>query len=169
MRGQNNAHPIAPRSRRHTTTTALWAALSRVADKEANRDDLPAGSAYIVNLLVTGEIDGQPIEQALSAVLTVGHDSTRATSATPAVDRLIGSILAKLNTVTREAILRELPEQFEAAGCVPPEVPADVVEKTAGMLKRLRAKQSQAVRGSVSVKYRLPAAAKPRPRFAVVG
>lgn len=162
---------LHPAVQGNIASAAVWFALAKTADKEANRDDLPAGSAHDVRLRITGEVDGNPVDQSIAAILTVGHDSTRATSATPAVDRLIGSILAKLNTATREAVLRELPEQFEAAGCVLPEVPADVVEKTATMLKRLRAKQSQAVRGPVSVKYSLPvpAAAKPRPRFAVVG
>jgi hypothetical protein len=132
-----------------------WHALLKTADKEACRDDLEAGSTHIVNLNVAGDIDGQAFDQHITAVLAVGHESTRATSATPSVDRVIASILAKLNEATREAILRDLPEVYAANGCELPEVPAAIAEKTSAMLQRLRAKKQIDVRGSVSVKYSL--------------
>jgi hypothetical protein len=153
-------------------SAVAWHALLKTADKETVRNDLAAGSAHSVNLTVCGDIDGEPFEQAISAILSVAHDSSRASSSTPALDHLIGSILAKLNARTRDAILRELPEQFAAAGCQLPEVPAEIAERTAVMLSRLRAKQSVPVRGSVSCRYRLTDSAvdaKPESRFAIVG
>lgn len=132
----------------------LFHTLAKAADKEAIRDDLRAGSCQIVNATISGDIDGaafQPL--AISAVLTVGHDSQRASTVTPAVPHLIASILAKLNGQTRDAILRDLPNDFDAAGCKLPEVPAELIERTEAMLIRLRAKVSSPVRGSVSCKY----------------
>jgi hypothetical protein len=132
-----------------------WHALLKTADKEAVRDDLAPGSSHCVNLTVAGDVDGQSFERSISAVLSVGHDSTRATSATPAADRVIASILAKLNERTREAILRDLPEDFAANDCSLPDVAPELAVKAAAMLSRLRAKKPIDVRGSVSCRYSL--------------
>jgi hypothetical protein len=168
-------HPTRRANRTATPSSVVsaiaWHALLKTADKEAVRDDLSAGVSHTIDLAVSGSIDGESFEQHISAVLSVGHDSQRATSATPALDHIIGAILAKLNTATREAILRDLPEQFAAAGCQLPEVPAAIAEKATAMLVRLRAKKSVDVRGSVSCKYRLAEidAECDEPAFAVVG
>jgi hypothetical protein len=144
-----SASPLA------TLSAVAWHALQKTADKEAARDDLPPGSAHLVNFAILGDIDGERFEQSISATLTVGHDSTRATSSTPSADRVVASILAKLNERTREAILRDLPEDFAANGCSLPDVSPELAEKAAGMLVRLRAKKTVDVRGSISCKYRL--------------
>lgn len=150
-------------------SAVAWHALLKVADKESVRDDLAPGSLHSIDMAVSGSIDGEDFEQHIAATMTVGHDSTRATSATPALAEVVGAILAKLNTATREAILRDLPEQFAAAGCQLPEVPSDIAEKAAAMLVRLRAKKSVDVRGPVSCKYRLGEVESDSPVFAVVG
>lgn len=138
-----------------TLSAIAWHALLKTADKEAVRDNLTPATSHVVNLTVSGDVDGQAFERHIAGVLSVGSDSTRATSATPDLNRVVGSILAKLNERTRAAILRDLPEQFAEAGCELPEVSGAIAEETAVMLSRLRAKKSIAVRGSVSVKYRL--------------
>jgi hypothetical protein len=134
-------------------SAVAWHALLKTSDKEACRDDLIAGESHLVNLCVSGDVDGQAFAEQMRAVVSVGHDSTRASSATPDLGHLIGAILSKLNEATREAILRDLPEQYAAAGCQLPEVSQEIADKTDAMLKRLRAKRTINVRGSVSVKY----------------
>lgn len=134
-------------------SAVAWHTLLKTADKEACRDNLIAGESHVVNLSVTGDVDGQTFSEHMRAVVTVGHDTTRASSATPDLGHLIGAILSKLNEATREAILRDLPEQYAAAGCQLPEVSQEIADKTDAMLKRLRAKRTTNVRGSVSVKY----------------
>lgn len=83
-----------------------WAAVEKVASKEAVRDDLASGASHVVQLTLAGEVDGAPIAQSFARVLTVGHDQRRAASTTPAQPRLVAAILAKLNTATRNRVLR---------------------------------------------------------------
>ena len=139
------------------TRAVLWHSLLKVADKESGslRDDLAQGSAHTIKLLVSGTIDGRQVNQPINAILAVGHDSTCATSSTPALPLIVGHILAKLNDRTRQSILRDLPEYFQqmAARCLT--CPRPSPKKCAAMLVRLRAKKTVDVRGSVSAKYSL--------------
>ena len=65
---------------------------------------------------------------------------------------------------TRDAILRDLPEEFERAGCELPKVSAELLDETDQILKRLRAKKQIKAHGAVSCKYELV-----EPSFSVVG
>ena len=108
-----------------------------VLGRTADRDALPSGDHEIdMTLRVTG-------------TLHVGADSVTAKTCTPDQSDLLAAILAKLNTVTREQILRELPEEFAGAGNrfqVPnPAIARDVKR----MLQRLRRKVAQPRRGDV--------------------
>jgi len=134
---------------------AAYTALAKVGGKEANRDDLAAGATHAVRLAIAGQIDGEEFETYIAADLSVGHDSTRASSTGPKQGELIAVILGKLNTATRDKILRELPEEFAANDNQLPAVDTTAVDAVDSMLKRLRAKKTQNVRGSVSCSYRL--------------
>ena len=145
----------------------IWHSLGKIAGKEAVRDDLSDGASHSLSLAISGEIDGDkfaPIK--LTAYLIAGHASHRASTVTPDVPRLVAAILAKLNDRTREAILRDLPNEFEQAGNELPDVPDALVEKVEAMLARLRAKVTAAVRGAVSCRYAVQNA---RPKLSVVG
>jgi len=154
-----------------------WHALSRIADKESCRDDLRAGGVHVVKLAVSGTIDGQPVHESLDAILTVGHDSERASSSLPAVGHLVAAILAKLNTATRDSILANLPSEFVDNGYTLPAVPDTLIAQATGMLTRLRATQTVPVRGSVACKYakrpespaKQPKRSSRRPSLSVVG
>ena len=82
-------------------------------------------------------------------------------------------VLAKLNTATRESILRELPADFAAAGAEYPEVPQPIVEATEALTASLRRKVSQHRRGAVSGKFSIKhvggSASNPLPALSVVG
>ena len=134
-----------------------WATLAKAASKESNRDDLASGSSHTVNLKIDGDVDGTPFDQSLSAVITVGRDSVRAINATPSVSHVIASILAKLNSTMRKVILRNLPEEFERAGCALPQVPNTLVNETDQILKRLRAKRQIPVQDTATCMYELNA------------
>jgi hypothetical protein len=154
-----------------------WHALSRIADKESCRDDLRAGGVHVINLAISGSVDGQPVRESVDAILTVGHDSERASSSLPAVGHLIAAILAKLNTATREAVLANLPTEFAQNGYQLPIVPDTLIAQATAMLVRLRATQTVPVRGSVACKYakraespaKQPKRSSRRPSLAVVG
>jgi hypothetical protein len=133
---------------------ALWHALAQTAGEEAVRDDLPSESLQVVSATISGQVNGQEFRPLnISAVLTVGQDSQQASTVTPEVPHLIAAILAKLNAKTRDSVLRDLPNEFAAAGCELPEVTPDLMVRTNAILRRLRAKQLTAVRGSVACQY----------------
>ncbi len=140
---------------------AAWAAVEKVAAKEGGRDDLTPGASHVVHLTVAGDVDGTPLEQSFSGVLTVGHDQRRATSATPAQPRLVAAILAKLNQVTRNRVLRELPAEFAASGGLLPVADEQLVTEAEEMLRKLRAEHEVVARGAVRCEYKLMPAGEP--------
>jgi hypothetical protein len=82
--------------------------------------------------------------------LTVGHDGTTSATSTPSATELLALVLGKLNTVTRESILRELPAEFVAAGGRLPVAEPSLVEAADVLCKSLRQKIDQPRRGAVS-------------------
>jgi hypothetical protein len=83
-------------------------------------------------------------------VLSVGEDTMTASSVTPQPDELLAHILSKLNTATREKLLRELPEEFVANGNEMPAAEESLVEAVREMLTKLRRRVSRPRRGAVS-------------------
>lgn len=137
-----------------------WQALSYVAGKQADRDSLTAGAAHHVRLEISGAIDGQPLEPvAFEGRLTIGHDSTRASSAVPNQGQVLAWILGKLNAATREAILRDLPAEFAAHGGALPEVPCGLVAEAETLLAALRTSKQVTARGPVKCEYAMVDAA----------
>ncbi|MBN2024058.1 MAG: hypothetical protein JW809_14845 [Pirellulales bacterium] len=132
----------------------LWHALERVAGKEGRRDHLTAGERYDLKLAITGEIAGQPIDAVrVAGILSVGHDSTRASSTGPKAELLLAHVLARLNERTREKICRELPEVFAREGNQLPAADPAIVAAATNLLARLRAKTEITARGPVSCPY----------------
>ena len=135
---------------------AIFHALAKFSAKESEslRGDLVAGEGYAVSLQISATVNGGESEElAAHCSLSVGHDNTRASSTTPDVNHLVAAILAKLNAVTRQAILRDLPEEFAKNDNQLPNVGKSAIDEAAAMLVRLRAKKEQTVRGSVSCRY----------------
>jgi hypothetical protein len=89
----------------------------------------------------------------IRGVLTVGEDTMTASSVTPQPDQLLAHILSKLNTATREKLLRELPEEFVANGNEMPATSDSLVEAAGEMLAKLRRRVTRPRRGSVSGKF----------------
>lgn len=147
--------PIVASSLETTATTraAVFAALAKIAEKEGDRDQLVDGATHQVAIEILAKVDGVPFEANASAMLSVGHASTRASSTTPNVAHVLALVLGKLNAATRDKILSELPEDFERNGGLLPEVAETAIEAADNMLRRLRAKVQTTVRGSVSCKY----------------
>jgi len=136
-------------------TAAVWAALQKISGKELCRDGLPGGSQYDLKLELRVTVDGLAWSRRMTALLVVGHESLRVTSATPNAAKLLACILGRLNRQTREKLLRELPEAFAEAGNKLPEVDRVLLDASESFLKRLRAKVSQTAKGLVSCQYKL--------------
>ncbi len=136
------------------TTALVWAALDKAAGKEKRRELLQPGAKHNVSLELSGAVDGQAIDRRqVAGVLSIGHDSTRASSSGPAAGEVLGYLLAKLNPKTREKILRTLPEEFAAGGGKLPAVDADIVAAAENLLGRLRNKVTKESRGAVNFSY----------------
>ncbi len=140
---------------------ALFHALLKSAEKEAVRADLTGGSAYVIAVRIAGTVDGLKVSHTLAGRLTVGADYTRSASATPSIDRVVAAILGKLNTKTREAVMRDLVAEFTANSGELPDAGSGVAEEAAQFLSRLRATKSVDARGPVSF--------RPGPVLNVVG
>lgn len=143
---------------------AIWAAVGKVAEKENRRDDLPDGFTGKVEMYIAAKIAGSVYRQGFTADLSVGHASTRASSSLPNTGAIVGHILALLNEKTREAVLRDLPAVYASNAGELPEVPEEISAAADGLLAKLRATKSQAVRGSVSCKYQ-----QDQPALGIVG
>ncbi len=85
----------------------------------------------------------------IQGVLTVGEDSVTASSVTPQTDELLAHILGKLNTATRDKLLRELPQEFAANGNEMPKADESLIDAVHDMLQKLRRKVTRPRRGSV--------------------
>ena len=120
------------------TAAVAWFSLLKTAEKEAVRDDLKAGSSHTIDLVVSGSVDGHFFDEHVAGQLSVGHDSQRASSSNPPLDKLIGYILSQLNETHRAAILR-LPALYVAQGCELPEVSPAIAAETDAFLKKFRA------------------------------
>ena len=93
----------------------------------------------------------------LRGVLTVGEDTVTASSVTPQSDQLLALVLAKLNTATREKLLRELPQDFVDNGSEMPPTDEGLVEAVREMLTKLRRRVTRPRRGSVSGSFDIAA------------
>lgn len=142
----------------NSLSAADWHALHVVGKEAAHvRSDLQPGQHPVD---VTVRIRG---------TLKVGRDSDGATSVTPSANELLAVVLSKLNAVTREKILRELPNEFEANGNQMPEVETSLVDAAAGMLSRLRRKVDQHRKGAVTGEFQIEAVEASAPQLKVVG
>ena len=126
------------------------AALGKFAARHTDRDAMPDDAEYNVDIAIAAKVDGEPYTAEIAAGVHVGRLSTRASSVGHSQDHLIAAILAKLNTTTRDKVLRDLPDEFERVGGLPP-VTDEALAAVEAFRKRLRAKVSQQVRGSVKV------------------
>lgn len=133
---------------------ATWFGLEKIAGKEADRSSLAVGT-HALQLSIDGRVMDQPISLAIDGTLAVAPNSTRADSSGPSKALLVGWILAKLNTATREKILRELPELWAEHKETLPDLDQDLVAATSQLLKRMRAKKRITISGAVSPQYRL--------------
>jgi len=134
---------------------AMWAAVQKLAGKELNRDKLTAGGDYHVWLSLSGLVNKQAVRKTISADLSVGHDSVRASPKGADQTHVVAWLLSKVNTATRRKILQEAPEEFARSGNKLPELSPELMEAARLMLSRLRAKVEQPVRGSISCRYQL--------------
>lgn len=131
---------------------AMWAFTAKISADQGERDDLHDGQHSNVRIAIVAEVDGHRTRHSFAGSVNVGHASTRASSVGPNQDELLALVLSKLNTATRDAICRDLADDFAAAGKMP-EVDSAIVKQAAKLRADLRQKVDQQVRGSVRVNF----------------
>lgn len=148
---QAGAFEVNPIARQRAA--AVWASLAAVAGKEGKRDDLIDGSKAIVNAKITGTVDGfefAPIT--VNSILSVGHETERASSSLPQPSQLLAIVFAKLNAKTRESVIREVSEEFAASGEYPA-VDDAIGVQVEEFLSSMRQSKRQVTRGAVKVQH----------------
>lgn len=129
--------------------SAVMIALSKLGEKYANRDELQDGASYEIHAHVAGTVNGHAFTCPLDAHMTVGHETTRASSVTPCVTEILALVLGKLNAATRASVVNEVLEMYDATGTVEAgEANIAIVDE---LLSQMRQAKSQTVRGSVKV------------------
>lgn len=151
-------HPVAPVSHVNSgvdALPALWTSLAYVAGKEADRDALADGSITLIDLTVSGSIDGLSVVKRISGQLTVGRSTEKSSSSTPNIDHIVGAILGKLNPATREAVIRDLPAEYAAGGQCLPELSVGLAVQAENLLAALRQTKRVVSRGAIRCDYAL--------------
>ena len=126
----------------------VWSALEKVSSKQKNSGAIADGSCHKVKLRIEAEIDGQPFQQSLEVVMSVGHQQTRSSSVNPQMPELLAWVLSKLNRATRSRILNDIPREFSAQGGMPVASPV-LVDEAKGLLKQLRREKTVTARGAI--------------------
>ena len=133
----------------------VWAALEKIGGKQKDREAIEPDSTHDVCLTLSGTVNGEPFEQQLSSILQVGSDLRKATSTTPELPTLVAVILSKLNRVTREKLLNEIPDEFRENNQRLPNCNEDFVDQATRMLQRLRAEKQIQVKGPLRCEVKL--------------
>lgn len=133
----------------------VWAALEKIGHKQMKPSELEQGSSHEVSLHIRGNVDGQPFEQQINSILSIGFEQTKASSVNPQLPQLIALILSKLNRATRNRILSDIPTEFCDNENSLPETSPVLVDEVEHMLKRLRRSKTVQARGPVRCEYTL--------------
>ncbi len=146
-----NPQPLTGLSLGHV----VWAALEKIGHKQMEPNELEQGSSHEVALHIRGNVDGQPFEQQVNSILSIGFEQEKASSVNPQVPQLIALILSKLNRATRNRILSDIPTEFCDNENSLPETSPVLVDEVEHMLKRLRRSKTVHARGPVRCEYTL--------------
>lgn len=129
--------------------SAALIAIEKYCGKFADRDLLPDGSAFNVDCSLLGSINGSQFELPIVATLTVGHESTKASSSTPAVVNVVAALLGKLNTATRTKAIADIVAGYAETGDV--DATSEMIEMAEELLASLRQSKQVTARGAVKV------------------
>lgn len=133
----------------------VWAALEKIGNKQMKPKELCQGSTHEVRLQIRGTVDGEPFDQLINSIVSIGYEQTKSSSVNPQVPELIAFILGKLNRATRSRILADIPEEFVENDRKVPESSPILVDEVEHMLSRLRRSKTVTARGPVRCEFTL--------------
>ncbi len=128
---------------------AILISLGKISDKWAERDELTDGASYAITGSVNGAVDGCSFSLPIDCTLTVGHESVKASSATPKQANIVAAILSKLNTATRTKIVQDLLDEYRETRDIA--ASEHMIEMADMLLSGLREAKQVTQRGAVRV------------------
>lgn len=131
-----------------TLRAASLKSLEKISKDNLNRDDLPGGFATNLTITVITTDGVDTISETFDSRVTVAHDSEKSSSSAVTASELLAYLLKKMNAVTREAILRDMPSDFEVNG-KSLDVTEEEVEAASLTLKALNKTSKIKARGAV--------------------
>lgn len=129
--------------------SVLLHALEKRAGKEGDRELLTAGS-YEVDARVEATVEGERLLENVKGKLLVNPDTEGTSSSGADNAEVIAAILARLPAQNRDAILRELPDEYVSAGHAFEGLEVAAVKRVKTMLSRMRASSTEKKKGTVS-------------------
>lgn len=129
--------------------SVLWTVLAKIGGKRARRDLLEDGSSTVITADITGTIGRAKIAESIAGTLHVGHETSKAASAAPNTDHVVGLLLNELDDEQRAKLVSRVTQHFERTGELPT-VSDTVVKQAKAWLARLRAKSTTKVAGAVT-------------------
>lgn len=100
-----------PRKPQSETTAAAFSALKYVAGKQADRQQLVDGTAYKIELSISGRCAGNEFRRQLACTLMANH-ATEQAGRSPGTRQLLAHILALLPTIEARRLANALPEEI---------------------------------------------------------
>ncbi len=140
---------LTAEARQARTLNVLWAALASYAGKHQDRDALEAGGRHRVAVMVSGDVDGQWVDEELTGELLVNHDQACASSVAPDYARLVALLLEEIPVRRRLRLVGELPARLRTEGELPAAEDPDNGRLAEELLKNLRQQKTTTRRGSV--------------------
>ncbi|MGB1276350.1 MAG: hypothetical protein ACPG77_11435 [Nannocystaceae bacterium] len=128
--------------------SVLWFSLFKFGGKEAERDNLLPNATHVVELSVTGKIDGVETSEVVDGTLSIGGDNPTTATSGPKPEEVLAYVLGKLNGPIRDAVLENTPIEFRQAGNKLNTHP-DHVLKCKTLMERLRSSHPATRRGNV--------------------
>ncbi|MHC2067615.1 hypothetical protein ACYFX5_09100 [Bremerella sp. T1] len=131
-----------------TVRSIVMHALEKFGKSQADRSELCGGDKFDLDLVVSGKIGNQKVEEACHGTLSVGHDGTRNSSNGIAPAKLV-AFLVNANPKTAKKRAEQLRE-FAKNGKIGEKITADQEAQADGLIKLFNQTVSNPVKGSVS-------------------
>ncbi len=123
-------------------------ALEKFGKKQADRSELSGGDKFDLDLVISGKIGNQKVEESCLGTLTVGHDGTKNSSNGIAPAKLVAFLLNADPKASKKRA--EQLREFAENGKLGDKITADQEAQAASLIKLFNQTESKSTKGSVS-------------------
>lgn len=132
----------------------MFAALEKISKKELDRPKLKPAK-HLVDLKITGSIDGEKVSVSIGSMVNVKPDVTKSSSSSPKMAKVVGYLVSLLSKPKQEQVISDLPADYLENGWEFPEVAETLQESVDAMLKRLRKTSTTTAAGAITCEYKV--------------